>query len=117
MRQQSAKARSNGVTRKRLQWSLLAERGAFCEGCATTPVGIRDEPRPWSDMHEILTRARGGSPIDPENILLLCRDCHHWVTTHETAARELGLVRGRTAEEHQAAFRIGHETSITQDMI
>lgn len=57
-------------------------------------------------MHEILTRGRGGDPTDAENILCLCRACHKWVTEHETAARALGLVRARTAEEHAATFRI-----------
>lgn len=105
VRAQSTKARKNGVTRKRLQWELLVERGAGCQACHLTPVGNRRDPRPWSDMHEILTRARGGDPTDGANILCLCRECHKWVTEHETDARELGLVRARTAEEHNAVMR------------
>lgn len=56
-------------------------------------------------MHEVLTRARGGDPTDKSNILCLCRQCHQWVTTHETEARALGLVRAMTAEEHQKVTR------------
>lgn len=105
MRRQSHKARQVAEERRNLDWSLLAARGSACEGCHLTPVGRRPDPRPWSEKHEILTRARGGSPTDPDNILCLCRDCHKWITEHETAARELGLVRGRTAGEHTATFR------------
>ena len=45
------------------------------------------------DWHERLSRARGGSIIDPENRVLLCRRCHEWVTTHPARATELGLLR------------------------
>ncbi|WIC89104.1 HNH endonuclease [Arthrobacter phage Ottawa] len=67
-------------------------------------------------MHEVLTRARGGDPTDKSNILCLCRQCHQWVTTHETAARGLGLVRARSAEEHQQAFRPWTSISTQQQL-
>lgn len=100
-----AKARRVSAERKDIRLSLHAHRGPYCEGCHLTPVGS-DPARPWSDMHERLTRGRGGDPTDPENIVCLCSPCHVWVTTHETAARALGLVRARTAEEHADTFRI-----------
>ena len=100
--QRSAKARQVAAVRVDIRLELLALRGPYCEGCPVTPVGD-PEGRAWTDMHEVLTRARGGDPTDPGNILCLCRRCHEWVTTHETQARALGLVRGRTAEEHRAA--------------
>lgn len=103
MRAQSKKARTNGVTRQRLKWSLIAMRGTGCEACHLTPEGA-DPARPFDDMHEKLTRARGGDVLDPDNILLVCRTCHDWITGHELEARALGLVRGRTAEEHHATF-------------
>lgn len=35
----------------------------------------------WADdVHEPLTRARGGSIVDAENMLPLCRPCHDLVT-------------------------------------
>lgn len=112
----SAAARQVAGERQGIRLELLAQRGAACEGCPVTPVGNASNPRPWSDMHEVLTRARGGSPTDPGNILCLCRRCHEWVTTHETEARALGLVRGRTAAEHEAAFRVG-QRDLTGGMI
>ena len=35
----------------------------------------------WAqDAHEPLSRARGGSIVDPENCALLCRACHDLIT-------------------------------------
>ena len=104
MKRQSNAARKTAADRKVIRWELLGERGAACEGCPLTPVGATPA-RVWTDMHEVLTRARGGDPTDKGNILCLCRECHQWVTTHETAAREVGLVRARTSSEHQSKFR------------
>lgn len=100
-----AKARGIAETRGLVRLELLAARGPYCQGCPVTPVGKPGEPRPWTDMHEVLTRARGGDPTDPGNILCLCRECHKWVTEHETQAREMGLVRARTAAEHAENLR------------
>lgn len=92
-----AKARLVSATRKEQRLELLAARGPYCQypGCMD----------PWAEVHEVLTRGRGGSATDPDNQLCLCADHHRWVTTHEHAARELGLVRARTAEEHRALYR------------
>jgi hypothetical protein len=92
-----AKARAVSDIRKELRLTLLASRGPICQH----PVCSE----PWSEMHEVLTRGRGGDPTDESNILCLCARCHRWVTTHEVEARALGLVRARTAEEHQKLFR------------
>lgn len=45
------------------------------------------------ELHEPLTRARGGSILDPANTVAICRSCHDWVHDHSTAATELGLLR------------------------
>lgn len=100
----SNKARKIAEERAGQRFSLLAMRGSACQACPLTPVGT-NPPRQWTDVHEILTRARGGDPTDTENQLCVCRRCHDWIGTHETAARELGLIRGRTAAEHVATFR------------
>jgi 5-methylcytosine-specific restriction endonuclease McrA len=48
------------------------------------------------DVHEPLTRARGGSITDPENMAALCRPCHDEVTFKPTSelswAYEAGLL-------------------------
>lgn len=43
------------------------------------------------DVHEVIGRGRGGSFLDPENCLTLCRRHHEWVTAHPREATELGL--------------------------
>ena len=105
MRAQSKAAKDTAITRKRLRWSLVAHRGNACEACPFTPADVgQTPPRPFTDMHEVLTRGRGGDPLDCANILLVCRDCHKWITEHEHNARALGLVRARTAAEHAGTF-------------
>jgi hypothetical protein len=45
------------------------------------------------DLHEPLTRARGGSILDPDNTVAVCRSCHEWVHDHPKAATKVGLLR------------------------
>jgi len=40
-----------------------------------------------------LTRARGGSILDPANTVAVCRSCHDWIHDNPTAAADLGLLR------------------------
>uniref|UniRef100_UPI003F492864 hypothetical protein n=1 Tax=Streptosporangium sp. CA-235898 TaxID=3240073 RepID=UPI003F492864 len=50
-------------------------------------------PRRADDLHEPLTRGRGGSITDPDNATPLCRPCHDAVTFREPAwAYDLGLL-------------------------
>jgi len=46
-----------------------------------------------TDVHEVLSRARGGDILDPDNCVALCRDCHNFVTTHPKMAEEEGWLR------------------------
>lgn len=87
------RSRINPVSSKRM--ALNRERKKFredilririmCEariaGCTMTPT----------DVHEIKTRARGGSIIDPENVLALCRHCHHFITVEPAWSQEMGF--------------------------
>ena len=45
-----------------------------------------------TDVHEILTRGRGGSIISEDNVLALCRTCHHFITNEPAWAKENGFV-------------------------
>lgn len=51
----------------------------------------------WSayatDLHEVKTRARGGSILDEENIRVLCRPCHSWITEHPAEAKQQGWLK------------------------
>ena len=46
-----------------------------------------------TDIHEPLTRARGGSIVDVDNTLAVCRRCHDWIHDNPAIATELGLLR------------------------
>jgi 5-methylcytosine-specific restriction endonuclease McrA len=59
---------------------------------ADHPPCQRCMSRAATDVHEIKTRARGGSLTDLENLALLCRPCHTWVTDNPAEARAQGWV-------------------------
>lgn len=69
----SKKRQAENVIRKRLRNRLLEER-PWCE------ARIKGCTRVATDLHEIMTRARGGSITDENNILCLCRNCHAFIT-------------------------------------
>ena len=43
---------------------------------AANPVCVRCSAARAVDVHEKLTRARGGSIVDEANVVALCRQCH-----------------------------------------
>ena len=45
------------------------------------------------DIHELKSRARGGSITDPKNCVAVCRPCHIWITTNPKEAAQLGWLR------------------------
>ena len=47
------------------------------------------------DGHELLSRARGGSITDPENVVMICRNDHRYLTDHPAEAERLGLAKRR----------------------
>ena len=44
------------------------------------------------DGHEVLTRGRGGSPYDPDNIVMACRVGHDYLHAHPVWAAGVGLL-------------------------
>lgn len=62
---------------------LLADQ-PLCERCLRTYA---------TEVHEIKSRARGGSILDRDNLALLCHDCHAWVTTHPKDATLEGWLK------------------------
>jgi len=59
---------------------LLNSRYARCDGLSV-------------DLHEPLTRARGGSFLDVDNTVAVCRSCHTWIHDNPAAAKAVGLLR------------------------
>lgn len=48
-----------------------------------------------TEVHELLSRARGGSITEDANVSALCHACHGWVTTEPRLATMAGLQRSR----------------------
>lgn len=71
---------------RRDAWTCQASLFGFVHRCAG-PL----------EVHHMRNRGMGGS-LDPaihdlENLLVLCRASHQWVTEHPRDAKELGLAR------------------------
>lgn len=69
--------------RRNLVRKLLAER-PVCQRC------LADRSQ---DIHELKSRARGGSITDLDNLVALCRSCHSWVTQNPAQAKEQGWLK------------------------
>jgi hypothetical protein len=71
------------------------ERRELCEaGAVITHAGYESKCQGLAiELHEPLTRARGGSILDPANTVAICRSCHGWVHENPEAATKIGLLR------------------------
>jgi len=69
--------------RRSLVKKLLDER-PYCQRC------LSDRSQ---DVHELKSRARGGSITDESNLVCLCRKCHNWITTNPKLAQEQGWLK------------------------
>lgn len=45
------------------------------------------------DVHEVKSRARGGSITDPSNLVCLCRPCHDLITRSPERAHQEGWLK------------------------
>ncbi|HEV3268433.1 MAG TPA: HNH endonuclease signature motif containing protein [Acidimicrobiales bacterium] len=65
------------LNRKRAKFvRLVLAEVPYCE------ARLANCTRRSTDVHEILTRARGGSVIDRKNVAALCRRCHAFITVN-----------------------------------
>lgn len=60
---------------------------------AKYPVCQRCNNNYSQDVHELKTRARGGSILDENNLRCVCRTCHNWITGHPQEAHEQGWLK------------------------
>lgn len=95
LRRRSAKQQAKYDARVPIIRAAL-EDGQLCQACiliadvdlaAANRCGIRAV-----DCHERLTRARGGSIIDPANFIWTCRNGHDWIHHHPAEAELVGLL-------------------------
>ena len=102
----SEKRKRVNIERKEMLKDILKERGPLCEAqIPMTCTGLA------SDAHEVLTRARAGSDkwlLTPENVILLCRGCHSFITDNDAWAKENGFLISWSVNimaDLEAAFR------------
>jgi 5-methylcytosine-specific restriction protein A len=69
--------------RRTIVAKLLEERGT-CQRCGQARS---------QDIHELKSRARGGSILDIENLVAICRPCHNWITEHPVEAAQQGWLK------------------------
>lgn len=81
MRQRSLKRQALYRTERIPLVKELLAGNPTCERCLR---------RPAVDVHELKSRARGGSITDRDNLALLCRTCHDYITTHPAEAEAEG---------------------------
>ena len=90
----SRKRREVQVLRRQMVRDELARRELCEAGAVITHAGHNARCHGVAvELHEPLTRARGGSILDPANTVAVCRSCHDWIHDHPKAATDLGLLR------------------------
>lgn len=95
MRYRSKKKEAEYRIRRPLVARLLEQR-PYCEAC---PVFAEHDgkaiySRQQSvDIHELKRRSQGGSILDEDNLLAVCRRCHDRIGRHPALAFELGLAK------------------------
>lgn len=95
MRRRSKKTEEIYKLRRPLVEKLLQER-QWCEAC---PVFAEHDGKvsyvrnKSQDIHELVRRSQGGSILDEENLLAVCRRCHQRIGNSPALAFELGLAK------------------------
>ena len=83
MRFRSLKTQRAYVQRRTLVAQLLADE-PICQRCSSARS---------TEVHELLSRARGGSILDPKNCVALCSACHRHITQNPSIGRIEGWSR------------------------
>lgn len=95
MRHRSRKKEAEYRLRRPLVARLLEER-PWCEACpvfASYDGKVSYSRNPGQDVHELVRRSQGGSILDEENLLVVCRPCHRRIGNYPKLAFELGLAK------------------------
>jgi 5-methylcytosine-specific restriction endonuclease McrA len=74
---------------------ILSER-PFCQACkvfAQHDKKVTFIQKNSTDVHEIIRRSQGGSILDEDNVLAVCRPCHARIGNYPQLAFDLGLAK------------------------
>ena len=95
MRSRSKKKEQEYKLRRPLVARMLEER-PWCEACpifAGHDELVTYRRNPSQDIHEIVRRSQGGSILDEDNLLAVCRSCHQRIGNYPQLAFDLGLAK------------------------
>ena len=95
MRHRSKKKEAEYKLRRPLVAWLLEER-PYCEACPVFAEhdGLVTYVRNLSvDVHELVRRSQGGSILDEDNLMCVCRRCHTRIGNNPQLAFDLGLAK------------------------
>jgi 5-methylcytosine-specific restriction endonuclease McrA len=82
MKYRSKKTARLYIQRRKLVAEMLDD--AICARCDSARA---------TEVHEILTRARGGSILDKDNCVALCHDCHSFITLNPAQGKDEGWLK------------------------
>jgi hypothetical protein len=106
----SKKRQRENRTRKQMAAAMFPGRPLcavyvlFQQEAGLIPGKVTSRCKRWADdLHEPLTRARGGSITDPENAEALCRHCHEALGLEPPWGYETGLLRHSWQPKGEAA--------------
>jgi hypothetical protein len=59
----------------------------------TYPMCQKCHVKASEEVHEVLSRARGGDILDVKNCRAVCHACHFWITTNPEQAAKTGWLK------------------------
>ena len=95
IRKRSAKKEAEYELRRPFVKDIL-EKFPYCVAC---PVFAKHDglvtyvQQPSRDVHELKRRSQGGSILDEENVIAVCRKCHTRIGNYPQLAFDLGLAK------------------------
>lgn len=95
MRKRSAKKEAEYVLRRPLVKRML-EENPWCQACpvfAEYDEKVTYQRNRSCDIHELKRRSQGGSILDEENCIAVCRSCHQRIGNYPQLAFDLGLAK------------------------
>jgi hypothetical protein len=95
LNKRSSKMKSTYEKRRPFVEKILKER-PLCEACKV--FAVHDNKATYNhhmskDVHEIVRRSQGGSILDENNVLAVCRPCHIRIGNYPQLAFDLGLAK------------------------
>ena len=92
--QKQSNAKAKEMRLEKAVKEFVLERADYrCEACSARGlVGAAQA----TTKHERIMRSLGGDPLDADNCLAVCNDCHVWIHANPSEATGMGLLRSNS---------------------